>query len=272
MIKNYPNTNKIRLKIIELLYRAKAGHLGTSMSIIEILTAIYSLVDLEKIKSFRADRSRVIVSKGHGACATYAVMEEFGLIKEKDLLTYHTNNSFLAGHVSHSVSCVEHSTGALGHGPSVALGVAIGLCSKKYQNNPLSFCVCGDGEIQEGSVWEAFMLAGHLKQNNFIVFIDYNKISSIKKTNEVVNLEPLNEKFKSFGFDCYVVDGHNINEMVDVFIKRDQKKPLSIICNTTKGKGISFAENDPMWHYRTLDDDLYLVAVNELNSKLSLKN
>ena len=167
---------------------------------------------------------------------------------------------------------MENCTGALGHGPSVALGVAIGLCSKKYQNNPLSFCVCGDGEIQEGSVWEAFMLAGHLKQNNFIVFIDYNKISSIKKTNEVVNLEPLNEKFKSFGFDCYVVDGHNINEMVDVFIKRDQKKPLSIICNTIKGKGISFAENDPMWHYRTLDDDLYLVAVNELNSKLSLKN
>ena len=116
------------------------------------------------------------------------------------------------------------------------------------------------------------MLAGHLKQSNFIVFIDYNKISSIKKTNEVVNLEPLNEKFKSFGFDCYVVDGHNINEMVDVFIKRDQKKPLSIICNTTKGKGISFAENDPMWHYRTLDDDLYLVAVNELSSKLPLKN
>jgi len=241
------------------------------MSIVEILTAIYSLIDLEKIKKSHPDRSRVIVSKGHGACATYAVMAEYGLIKEKDLVTYHTNDTFLAGHVSHSVSCVEHSTGALGHGPSVALGVAIGLRSKKYRNNPLSFCVCGDGEIQEGSVWEAFMLAGHLKQNNFIVFIDYNKISSIKNTNEVVNLEPLNEKFKSFGFDCYTVDGHDIREMVNVFITRDQKKPLSIICNTTKGKGISFAENDPMWHYRTLDDDLYLVAVNDLKKILEKK-
>lgn len=272
MIKNYLDTNKIRLKIIELLYKAKASHLGTSMSIVEILATIYSLIDLEKIKNFHPDRSRVIVSKGHGACGTYAVMAECGLIEEKDLLTYHTNNSLLAGHVSHSVSCVEHSTGALGHGPSVALGVAIGLSSKKYQNNPLSFCVCGDGEIQEGSVWEAFMLAGHLKQNNFIVFIDYNKISSIKKTNEVVNLEPLHEKFKSFGFDCYVVNGHNISEMINIFTNRDKKKPLSIICNTTKGKGISFAENDPIWHYRTLDDNSYQVAVNELKAKSLLKN
>lgn len=258
------DTKKIRRKIIDLLYRSKASHLGSSMSMVEILSTIYSLIDTNKIKKKTLDRSRVFISKGHGACATYSTMNAFSLISDQELETYHKDDSYLAGHVSHSVSCVEHSTGALGHGVSVAVGAAIGLKSKNFQLNPLSLVVCGDGEIQEGSVWEAFMLAGHLKLNNFIVFIDYNKISSIKGTNDIVNLEPLNNKFQNFGFECETVNGHDIDQMTDVIKQRNKTKPLALICNTIKGKGISFAENDPIWHYRTLDEELYLKAKNEL--------
>ena len=264
MKNNFVDTKLIRRKIIDLLYEAKASHLGSSMSLVEIVSTIYSLVDTDKIKKKSQDRSRVFISKGHGACGTYSVMNAFSLINDDELNTYHKDNSYLAGHVSHSVSCVEHSTGALGHGVSVALGAAIGLKSKNYETKPLSMVVCGDGEIQEGSVWEAFMLAGHLKLNNFIVFIDYNKISSIKNTNEVVNLEPLKEKFSSFGFSSEMVDGHNIDQMYDAVTQRENDKPLALICNTIKGKGISFAENDPIWHYRTLNDELYIKAKNEL--------
>ena len=264
MTNNFPNTDNIRLKILKLLHNAKASHLGSGMSVVEILTAIYSLVDIDKIKSNSPDRSRVFVSKGHCACATYSVMNSFGLIDDETLSTYHSNDSFLAGHVSHSVECVEHSTGALGHGVSVALGAAIGMKSKNFKNNPISFCLCGDGEIQEGSVWEAFMLAGHLMLNNFVVLIDYNKISSITDTNKVVNLEPLNEKFSSFGFSSVEVDGHDISSIYEKIINRDKNKPLALICHTVKGKGVSFAENDPIWHYRTLTDELYAQAVEEL--------
>ncbi len=264
MTNNFPNTDNIRLKILKLLHNAKASHLGSGMSVVEILIAIYSSVDIDKIKNNSPDRSRVFVSKGHCACATYSVMNSFGLIDDETLSTYHSNDSLLAGHVSHSVECVEHSTGALGHGVSVALGAAIGMKSKNFKDNPISFCLCGDGEIQEGSVWEAFMLAGHLMLNNFVVLIDYNKISSITDTNKVVNLEPLNEKFSSFGFSSVEVDGHDINSIYEKIITRDKNKPLALICHTVKGKGVSFAENDPIWHYRTLTDELYAQAVDEL--------
>lgn len=265
MKKNYPNVKEIRVKILKLLHNAKASHLGSNMSVVEMLTAIYSIVDCIKIKKQSPDRSRIFVSKGHCACATYSVMNSFGLIDNKTLSGYHSNNSLLAGHVSHSVECVEHSTGALGHGVSVAVGAAIGMKSMKYENNPMSFCICGDGEIQEGSVWEAFMLAGHLKLNNLIILIDYNKISSITKTNEVVNLEPLNEKFSSFGFSSVEVDGHDVNAICDEIKNKDKTKPLVLICHTIKGKGVSFAENDPMWHYKTLTDEFLAKAISELN-------
>jgi transketolase len=258
------DTKKIRNQTIDLLYESSASHLGSSLSLIEIVSTIYLLVDLNKIKDHAPDRSRVFISKGHGACGTYSVMNYFGLIDDIELNTYHKNNSYLSGHISHAVSCVEHSTGALGHGISVCLGTAIGIKTKNFQSNPLSLVVCGDGELQEGSVWETLMLAGHLKLNNFIVFIDYNKISSIKSTNEVVNLEPLEDKFLSFGFETKNVDGHNIKEIYDAVTNRAEHKPLAVICNTIKGKGVSFAENEPVWHYRALNKELYIKAKNDL--------
>jgi transketolase len=260
--------SEVRLKIIDLLYKSGASHLGPNMSVVEILIAMYGLCDVEKIKKKANERSRIIVSKGHCAAATYSVSNFFGLLSDDFLNSYHQNGSLLAGHVSHSVPYVEHSTGALGHGLSVAVGCAIGLKSKLIKNS-LSLCLCGDGEIQEGSIWEALMFAGHKKLDNLVVFIDYNKISSIKKTNEVVNLEPLYEKFQSFNLNVSIVDGHNVNEIINVANKTIFKgKPTVLICNTIKGKNIPFAENEPIWHYKSLNDPLYEEAKKHLLKNL----
>jgi len=259
--KNYTQkSSEIRLKIIDLLYRAGASHLGSNMSVVEILIAMYGLCNIQKIHDQVNERSRIIVSKGHCAAATYVVSNAFGLLTNLLLETYHQDNSLLAGHVSHSVPYVEHSTGALGHGLSVAVGCAIGLKSRSIKDS-LSLCLCGDGEIQEGSIWEALMFAGHKKLDNLVVFIDYNKISSITETNKVVNLEPLYEKFKSFNLEASIVDGHNVNEIINVATKSIFKgKPTILICNTVKGKDIPFAENKAIWHYKSLDEDLYKEA------------
>ena len=254
----------IRNKILDIIYNSKASHLGSSMSVVEILTAVYESVDCKEILNRDNFRSRVFVSKGHAAAATYATMSQFGLISDDDLYTYHKNDSVLCGHVSHKVDNVEHSTGALGHGMPVAVGCAIGLKSLK-SNNSKSFAICGDGELQEGSIWEALLLAGHLKLDNFCMLVDYNKISSITFTNDVSNLEPLQQKFESFSCSSEICDGHNVEEIKKSIENCMFKgRPHVIICNTVKGKGIPFAENDPIWHYKTLDEELYKAAKENL--------
>ena len=254
----------IRNKILDIIYNSKASHLGSSMSVVEILTAVYESVDFNNRLNRDNFRSRVFVSKGHAAAATYATMSQFGLISDDDLYTYHKNDSLLCGHVSHKVVNVEHSTGALGHGMPVAVGCAIGLKSLK-SNNSKSFAICGDGELQEGSIWEALLLAGHLKLDNFCMLVDYNKISSITFTNDVSNLEPLQQKFESFSCSSEICDGHNVEEIKKSIENCMFKgRPHVIICNTVKGKGIPFAENDPIWHYKTLDEELYKAAKENL--------
>ena len=187
----------IRKKILEIIFSSKASHLGSSLSCVEMLIAIYQSINLNDILKKKNYRSRVFVSKGHAAAATYAVMNYFKLISDKEINSYHQNDSYLSGHVSHKVSNIEHSTGALGHGVPVAIGCAIGMKRSSLKKSPV-FAICGDGELQEGSIWESLLIASHEKLDNFCLLIDYNKISSITKTNEVSNLEPLKNKFKSF--------------------------------------------------------------------------
>lgn len=255
----------IRKKILEIIFLSKAGHLGTSLSCVEMLIAIYQSIDLDDILKKKNHRSRVFVSKGHAAAATYAVMNYFKLISDKEINSYHQNDSYLSGHVSHKVANIEHSTGALGHGVPVAIGCAIGMKRLSLKKGS-AFAICGDGELQEGSIWESLLTASNEKLDNFCLLIDYNKISSITKTNEVTNLEPLKNKFESFNCSCKVVDGHNIDQIRrSIKIDLGKKKPHVIICNTTKGKGVPFAENDPLWHYRTLDETLYKKALKHLS-------
>jgi len=255
---------RIRRTVLQMLASSNASHLGPNMSVIEILIAMYSSVDLDLIKNHDSSRSRVVISKGHCAAATYAVLSEFELLPKKLLEDYHKDNSFLAGHVSHMVPFVEHSTGALGHGINVAVGCAIGLRSRGFNNSKVLTLV-GDGEIQEGSVWEALMLAGHMQLPNFVLLVDNNQISSICRTREVINLEPFSSKFEAFGLLTYEVDGHSIDKICAAIGKIGlSSRPGVVICNTIKGKGIKFAENDPEWHYRKLNHDLLTQALADL--------
>ena len=194
----------IRRRMLEILHKSQASHIGSCLSVVEILLAVYNSVDLDKIRNKKNDRERVILSKGHSAAALYTVLNHFGLLKDKELETYHQNNSLLGGHVAATVSGMEHSTGALGHGLSVGVGIAIGLRNKKI--NSRIYVIVGDGELQEGSCWEAIQSAAHFGLGNLCLLVDYNELSGIGKTNDCCNLEPLKDKLESFGFKTFEVD------------------------------------------------------------------
>ena len=237
------------------------------MSIVEMLVAAYGSCDIDKIRSHAPDRGRVFVSKGHSAAAVYSVMHHYGLIDDDTVRTYHKDGSLLAGHVSHGAPYVEHSTGALGHGISVATGCALGLKSKGYENAKV-FALLGDGELQEGSVWEAVMFANHNRLSNLILMIDNNKISSITNTADVIDLNPLARRFAAFGLTVQEVDGHDVEALLTaIATSHRDERPSVLICNTVKGKGVIFAEHEPIWHYRSLNDDTYRQAVEHLDRK-----
>jgi transketolase len=244
-----------RTNIIKMLHSAQASHLGSSMSVVEILVAMYSATNIGKITTGSKSRDRVIVSKGHAAAATYAVMHEFGLVTKENLTSYHQKGSKLLGHVSHGVRYVEHSTGALGHGLSVGVGHAVFLRNKGYTSRVM--VLCGDGEIQEGSVWEALMLAATKKLNNLVLLVDVNGISSIKATEEIIHTGELSNRFQGFGLRVEEINGHDAEAILGVILtSQEDTRPLVILCKTTKGRGVSFAENQPIWHYRSLSDEM----------------
>jgi transketolase len=253
-----------RRRAIDILYKSQASHLASSMSMIEMLTAVYESIDVDKIKVKDPGRDRVIQSKGHAAAATYAVMEQFGIIEAQIVDTYHQDGSKLAGLVSHAVPGIEHSTGSLGHGLSVAVGAAIGLRSGGFHDARV-FVLLGDGEMHEGSNWEALMLANHHRLHNLVVLIDNNGISMITRTNDVIDMRPLSNRFEGFGFATYVVDGKSVSAIRSAIDDAAEKRRHSvIICNTVKGQGVAFAENDPLWHYRSLNAETYQRAIDGL--------
>ena len=256
----------VRRSLLRMLHRAKASHLGSNMSAIEMLIAMYGSVDCDKIRIHAPDRSRILISKGHCAAATYATMAHFGIVPISLLESYHLDGSKLAGHVSHAVHGIEHSTGALGHGINVAVGCALGLRSRGHRDR-LVLALVGDGEIQEGSVWEAMMYAAHIKLNNFIVLVDNNRISSITNTEKVIDMRPVAARFEGFGLNVREVDGHDIEAIVKAIahIKKGDK-PGVIICNTVKGRDVPFAEWQPMWHYKSLTDEQFDEAIIYLES------
>ncbi len=259
-----PSPTKVRRTTLDMLYASRASHLGPCLSMVEILIATFAACDLRKIRRGSSDRDRVFVSKGHSAAAVYATMFHFGLLSRDDLESYHQDGSLLSGHVSHAVPCVEHSTGALGHGLSVACGCALGLRSKGHSRARV-FAILGDGEIQEGSVWEAAMFARHHRLENLLVMIDNNRISSITETAAVLDMNPLTDRFSGFGLPTIVVDGHDLAELRGAIEELSGREQTGVIvCNTVKGRGVEFAEHEPIWHYRPLSDDTYRQAVEGL--------
>jgi transketolase len=242
----------LRRLVVRGLEGGGRGHVGSSMSLIEILRVLY-----DDVMTFRPDepkwpdRDRMILSKGHGCLALYALLADKGFIDAATLDTFCHRDSILGGHPeAGKVPGVEASTGALGHGLSVGVGMALAMRAQKRASRV--FVVMGDGEINEGSVWEAALCAGKHRLANLTAIVDYNKIQSAGPTREIQDLEPLLDKWTAFGFAAVEVDGHDVDALADLFkrVPVDANRPTAVICHTVKGKGIGFAENDPNWHHK----------------------
>ena len=253
--------NENRKRIIDLVYFAKAGHPGGALSIIDMLTAIYELdVDFSAQK-----RSKVVLSKGHTVPALYAVLNSKGIIKDEEMKTFRKINSRLQGHpYTETIPEVDATTGLLGQGLSMALGMAI--AKRNMGDNHHVYAIVGDGEMQEGQIWESLLQAAHYKLNNLILVIDYNKLSSYRSVNESINLESLADKVRAFNFHTIEIDGNNMEQVVSALNEayKVTNQPSAIICNTLKGKGISYMENNPKWHTGVITDDEYKIAMQDL--------
>ncbi len=243
----------LRKIIVDILSVDKRGHIGSALSLIEILRVLFdSFLVYDPNNPQWEHRDRFILSKGHGCLALYAILADKGFFPKETLLDFCKPHSDFGGHPERNLALgIEATTGALGHGFSMAVGMAIAAKLKNQDHHVV--VVMGDGEINEGAVWEAAMCASKHQLTNLIVMIDYNKIQSYGSTKEVLDLEPLVDKWKSFGFDVIEVDGHNVLE-IEFHLKttiQNHKKPSAFICHTTKGKGLSFAENNPAWHHKS---------------------
>ena len=260
---------KVRKHTLQMTQLGKSSHIGSNLSIADILAVLYgSILHYNSNNPKLENRDRFILSKGHAGAALYATLAECGFMPLEKLKTHCQNGSDLSGHISHKgIPGVELSTGSLGHGLPVACGIA--LAAKINKKKHRVFALLSDGECDEGSNWEAILFAAHHKLNNLTVIIDRNRLQSIYSTEDTLALEPFSDKWKSFGWDVIDVNGHNHNELFQSCSndKNSKTKPLCIIANTIKGKGVSFMENNTLWHYRSPQEEEYSLAMKELEKK-----
>ena len=238
-----------------MVTRAKAAHIGSALSICDIVAVLYGRVlRVDPRNPNEPSRDRFILSKGHACVAVYGALAATGFISEQDLNSYGQNNSDLMNHISHKVPGVEFSTGSLGHG--LPFGVGKAIAAKRLGLSWRTFVLLSDGELGEGSNWEAFMFAAHHGLDNLIAIIDYNKLQSLTTVENTVRIEPLAEKLLAFGWRVREVDGHSHEALVSAFsnIPLMKGRPSVVIANTVKGKGVTFMENEVEWHYRSPDD------------------
>ena len=258
----------LREKILRTLHRAGSGHPGGSLSCVEILMVLYRCIMKHRPHEPQwPERDRLIISKGHASAAAYVVLADCGYFPESELERYRTFGSMLQGHVSRDVPGIEFSTGSLGHGLSVANGIALGARMKQMDFDV--YCLLGDGEIQEGSIWEAAMSAAHHKLDRVCAVVDYNKVQENGPVNTIKNLEPLASKWDSFGWRVIEIDGHDIHELLAAFdeFKHTQGRPTCIIAHTVKGKGVSFMEGQARWHGKAPDKETLERALEELKEQ-----
>jgi len=260
---------KIRKKVVEMIFSSKSGHIGGSLSSVDINTALYfHVMNIDPENAMKDDRDRFILSKGHSVEALYSVLAARGFIKESLLKTYGKFNSILEGHPTKNVSGVEHNSGALGHGLSVGVGIAI--AAKMDNRSYRTYVLMGDGELGEGSVYEAAMSANHYKLDNLIAIIDRNELQISGNTEEVMRLEPIRDRWEAFGWEVFDVDGNDIRALVDIFdsLNVNNKKPKLIIAHTIKGCGISFMERLANWHHGMVNEKQYEEATSEINERI----
>ena len=261
-------SNNLRFLLIKMSSETKSPHLASSLSCIDIVTTLYHSVLKINKRNFKSSlRNRFILSKGHAATSLYVALEYKNIISKKDLNTYTKKGSLLEEHPSPKMPGVEAATGSLGHGLSIGCGIA--LSSKILKKNFMTYVLMSDGECNEGSVWEAALFASAKRLNNLCAFVDYNKWQATGRSKDILNLGSLSKKFKQFGWNVVEIDGHNhdlIFKACKIAIK-EKFKPTVVIANTTKGKGVSFMENDNNWHYRIPSTDEVNMAKKELDIK-----
>ncbi len=260
-----------RLTVLNMVYNAKDGHIPSALSMIEILTVLYyKILRINPQNPRDINRDRFVLSKGHGCASLYAILADLGFFSSDEIDRFSSFDGILGGHPEmQKVPGVEVSTGSLGQGISVALGMA--MSAKMLNKDFKVYCVVGDGECNEGSVWEAAQVAAHQKLDNFIVIVDLNKHQSSGKTVDVVNSQNMADKWHSFGWETVEIDGHSfIDIMGSVSLAPFKRgKPSAIIAHTIKGKGISFMEDQKKWHTMIPNQEEYQLAIGEISANLS---
>lgn len=256
----------IRINALRMVHRARASHIASALSIVDILAVLYgrvmnigpSLINSEA-------RDRFILSKGHACVALYSTLAEMNIIAKSELATYGQDFSWLMNHVSHKVPGVEFSTGALGHG--LPFGVGKSLAAKASNETWRVFVLLSDGEMDEGSNWEGLMFAAHHRLSNLTAILDYNKLQSLDSIANTLGLEPLRAKLESFGWLVKEVEGHNHEDLYEALACKSIDKPTFLIAHTLKGKGVSFMENKVEWHYKNPNDEQLVLALAELGGE-----
>lgn len=257
--------NELRANIIEVCYQSKAGHVGGSLSSIDILNVLYHhemKIDADNPKM--RQRDRFVLSKGHIAEALFVTLADCDFFPKEDLDTFSMYQSKYIGHPNNKIEGVEMNTGALGHGLSVGVGMAIAakMDDAKYR----TYVLMGDGEQAEGSIWEGAMAASHYQLDNLVAILDRNGLQISGPTEDVMSLQNVGNKWRSFGFHVIEIDGHDYSEILDAFdqARKMKGKPTLILANTIKGKGVSFMENQVSWHHGVLNEEQYKIALQEL--------
>lgn len=263
---------KYRQQMLAMAFHAGGAHLAPAFSITELLTVLFHEVLQYSPEKFRSeDRDRFVLSKGHGCLILYAILSDLGFFPQSELRKYGTIQGILGGHPDmNKIPGMEASTGSLGHGFVTACGMALG--AKLKGNGARVFSVLGDGECQEGSIWEAALLAGNMKLENLVAMLDYNKLQGMGPVEEISSLEPVADKWRSFGWGVREINGHDIPLIQKTFseLPFEKGKPSMIVCHTVKGKGVSFMENKTIWHYKLPKGDDMKLACEELKINIPI--
>lgn len=260
--------HELRRDVARLFYISGSGHFAPALSCVDIFAELFfdGIIDYEK--RFTDDRDRVILSKGHAAAALYVTLSKAGFFPREELKSFYQNGSILGGHPNVLLPGVESATGALGHG--ICFGTGTALAAKLDDKDYHTYVVMGDGESEEGSVWEAAQFASDKGLNNLIVIMDRNRIQASTFVNEILNIEPVRSRWEAFGWKVYETDGHDFGQLHTVLCeaKAETGKPVLIVANTIKGKGVGLSENNPLWHSRTPRNDEWMMVCEELGMTL----
>ncbi|HZH60888.1 MAG TPA: transketolase [Metabacillus sp.] len=262
---------EIRKSLLTMIYEARTGHTGGSLSNTDILTVLYyKIMNIDPNNPKWENRDRYVQSKGHSVESLWAILADKGFFPKEELKTFSKFNSRLIGHPNNKVPGIEMNTGSLGHGLPISVGMA--LAAKMDGKSYRVYTLMGDGEQAEGSVWEGAMAASQYQLDNLIAIIDRNRLQITNNTEDVMGLEPLGDKWRSFGWEVVEVDGNDVEELVNVLSNTPKTpgKPTLVLANTVKGKGITFAENQVGWHHRVPTEEEYNLAMEELSKQLEV--